>query len=72
MFLGNIDEGFEVLITPLSFASVTFVDAAVLLSAMLLLLIWAYSGRREQIDRWEGLLMLLLFGAYYYYLFINL
>ena len=58
--------GSSALITPLSFASVTLVDAAVLLSAMLLLLIWAYSGRREQIDRWEGLLMLLLFGAYYY------
>ena len=64
--------GSSALITPLSFASVTLVDAAVLLSAMLLLLIWAYIGRREQIDRWEGLLMLLLFGAYYYYLFINL
>lgn len=24
------------------------------------------------IDRWEGAAMLLLFGAYYYHLFINL
>jgi len=39
---------------------------------MLLLLLWAYTGRRERIDRWEGALMLLLFGAYYTYLFINL
>lgn len=64
--------GASALITPLSLASVTYTDAAVLLSGMLLLLLWAYTGRREQIDRWEGLLMLLLFGAYYYYLFINL
>ena len=64
--------GTSALITPLSFASVTLVDAAVLLSSMLLLLLWAYTGSRERIDRWEGMLMLVLFGAYYYYLFINL
>lgn len=64
--------GASALITPLSLASVTLVDAAVLLCSMLLLLLWAYTGRRERIDRWEGTLMLLLFGAYYYYLFINL
>ena len=64
--------GASALITPLSLASVTLVDAAVLLCSMLLLLLWAYTGRRERIDRWEGALMLLLFGAYYYYLFINL
>ena len=64
--------GSSALITPLSFSSVTLVDAGVLLSSMLLLLLWAYTGRKERIDRWEGALMLLLFGAYYYYLFINL
>ena len=64
--------GSSALITPLSFASVTHVDALVLVLSVALLLLWAYSGRREQIDRWEGALMLLLFGAYYYYLFINL
>ena len=64
--------GSSALITPLSFASVTHVDALVLLLSVVLLLLWAYSGRRERIDRWEGGLMLLLFGAYYYYLFINI
>ncbi len=64
--------GTSALVTPLSLSSVSIVDAAVLLSSMLLLLLWAYTGRRERIDRWEGPLMLLLFGAYYYYLFINL
>lgn len=64
--------GSSALITPLSFASVTLVDALVLLLSVTLLLLWAYTGRRERIDRWEGALMLLLFGAYYTYLFINL
>lgn len=64
--------GSSALITPLSLASVTWVDATVLTLSMVLLLLWAYTGRRERIDRWEGALMLLLFGAYYTYLFINL
>ena len=64
--------GSSALITPLSLASVTYVDALVLTLSMILLLLWAYSGHRERIDRWEGALMLLLFGAYYTYLFINL
>lgn len=64
--------GASALITPLSFASVTWADAAALLLSMVLLLLWAYTGRRERIDRWEGAAMLLVFGAYYYYLFINL
>ena len=64
--------GSSALITPLSFASVTSVDALALLLSVALLLLWAYTGRKERIDRWEGGLMLLLFGAYYSYLFINL
>ncbi len=64
--------GSSALITPLSLASVTYVDALVLTLSMILLLLWAYTGRRERIDRWGGALMLLLFGAYYTYLFINL
>lgn len=64
--------GSSALITPLSFASVTTVDALVLLLSIAFLLLWAYTGRRERIDRWEGALMLTLFGAYYTYLFINL
>ena len=64
--------GSSALITPLSLASVTSIDALVLTLSMILSLLWAYTGNRERIDRWEGIMMLLLFGAYYSYLFINL
>lgn len=64
--------GSSALITPLSFASVTSADLLVLMLSVIVLLLWAYTGRRERIDRWEGAAMLLLFGAYYYHLFINL
>ena len=63
--------GSSALITPLSLASVTSIDALVLTLSMILSLLWAYTGNRERIDLWEGILMLLLFGAYYTYLFIN-
>ena len=64
--------GASALVTPLSFASVTLVDASVLLISALLLLLWAYTGRRLRIDRWEGCVMLALFAAYYVYLFYKL
>ena len=64
--------GTSAIITPLSLSSVTYVDALVLLISMILLLLWAYTGKKERIDRLEGVLMLMLFGAYYIYLFIKL
>ena len=64
--------GCSSVITPLSFAGMNMVDAAVLILSTLMLLIWAYTGRKCRIDRWEGALMLLAFAAYYYYLFTKL
>lgn len=64
--------GTSAIITPLSFSSMTFIDAATLLISALLPLLWAYSGTRCRIDRWEGALMLTCFAAYYIFLFINL
>ena len=64
--------GSSALITPLSMESVTHIDAFVLLLSAALLILWAYTGRKERIDRWEGAIMLLFFGFYYTHLFINL
>ena len=59
-------------ITPLSFASMNLVDASLLIASALLLLIWAYTGRRNRIDRWEGAVMLLCFVTYYIFIFNRL
>ena len=64
--------GSAAVITPLSFSSVTLADAIVLTLSSALLLLWAYTGRKERVDRWDGIVMLLVFGAYYYLLFKNL
>lgn len=64
--------GLSSIITPLSFASMTIVDIAALILSSVLLLIWAYTGRRNRIDRWEGAVMLLCYVAYNVFLFSRL
>ena len=64
--------GCSSIITPLSFAGMNPVDAAALILSCIMLLLWAYTGRKCRIDRWEGALMLLAFALYYYYLFTKL
>lgn len=64
--------GLSSIITPLSFASMTIVDIATLILSSVLLLIWAYTGRRNRIDRWEGTAMLLCYVAYNVFLFSRL
>ena len=64
--------GCSSIITPLSFSGMDPVDAVVLIFSSVLLLLWAFTGRKCRIDRWEGALMLLVFAAYYSYLFTKL
>ena len=64
--------GLSSVITPLSFASMTIVDILTLVLSAGLLLIWAYTGRRIRIDRWEGAAMLLCYVAYNVFLFSRL
>lgn len=64
--------GLSSIITPLSFASMTIVDIAALILSSVLLLIWAYTGHRNRIDRWEGAAMLLCYVAYNVFLFSRL
>ena len=64
--------GLSSVITPLSFASMTVVDIITLVLSAVLLLIWAYTGRKNRIDRWEGAAMLLCYVAYNVFLFSRL
>ena len=60
------------LVLPLSMASMTNVDFTMLILSVVLLLIWAFTGKRCRLDRWEAVLMLLCFAAYYIILFNRL
>ena len=64
--------GVSALVTPLSFTSVTIVDAMVLAVSAILPLVWSYSGRKFKIDRIEGAVMIVILVVYYIYLFDKL
>lgn len=64
--------GLSSVITPLSFASMTIVDIITLVLSAVLLLIWAYTRRKNRIDRREGAAMLLCYVAYNVFLFSRL
>lgn len=72
VFNATLILGLSSIITPLSFASMTVVDIAALILSSVLLLIWAYTGSRNRIDRREGAAMLLCYVAYNVFLFSRL
>ena len=64
--------GGSALINPLSFTGITDIDLAALMVSALALLSACFIGKKNQIDRLDGSLFLLLFAAYMSYLIINL
>ena len=63
--------GGAALISPLSLASISWVDFAVMMVASLVLLMSAYTIKRDRIDRREGLLFIVIEVAYMIWLFLN-
>ncbi len=63
--------GCSAVITPLSTAAMTAADFGALLLSILLLLVSAYSGHRDRVDRWEGVVMILVYIAYMILLFMK-
>ena len=63
--------GGAALISPLSLASIAWVDFAVMMVASLVLLMSAYTIKRDRIDRREGLLFIFIEVAYMIWLFLN-
>jgi cation:H+ antiporter len=63
--------GGAALISPLSLASIAWVDFAVMMVASLVLLMSAYTIKRDRIDRREGILFIIIEVAYMIWLFLN-
>lgn len=63
--------GGAALISPLSLVSIAWVDFAVMMVASLVLLMSAYTIKRDRIDRREGLFFILIEVAYMIWLFLN-
>ncbi len=64
--------GGSALIHPLSFAGISYVDLAALFVSALVLLTACFVGKKNMLDRVDGVFFLLLFIGYMSYLFIKL
>ena len=64
--------GTSAVVVPLSTAAITWVDLGAVLASAVMVWLWTYTGRRDRVDRWEAIVMLLSFAAYYVWLFMKL
>ena len=64
--------GGAALINPLSFRGMTYVDLGAVLISALFILASAYLFRKKQLDRFEGIILLLMEAGYMWYLIANL
>ncbi len=64
--------GGAALINPLSFSGMTYVDLGAVLLSTIFILGSAYLFRKKQLDRFEGIILLLMEAGYMWYLIANL
>ena len=64
--------GGSALINPLSFGGMTYVDLGVVLAGAIFILARAYLFKKKQLDRFEGIVLLLMEAGYMWYLIANL
>ena len=63
--------GTSATIMPLAFGGVNLVDMLALTLSIVLVWLASYTFKRNEIDRYDGIVMLLVFAAYYVWLFMN-
>ena len=56
--------GVSAVIKPIPFNSRSNIDIGVVILASLLLFTFMFTGQKRSIDRWEGVVSLMLYGAY--------
>ncbi len=64
--------GASSIVTPLNFASINYVDIGALVLSVVLLFVGCYTGRKNCLDRFDGVLLLLCEAAYMTWLIIEL
>lgn len=64
--------GGSAIISPLSFADISYVDLGILLASALVLLTSCYVGKKNSLDRLDGVLFLILWAGYMAWLIMNL
>jgi len=56
--------GLSSIIKPLPFNPNSNVDIGAVILASLLLFLWMFTGKKRSLDRWEGIIFLILYGGY--------
>ena len=64
--------GGAALINPLSFSGMTYVDLGAVLLCSVFILASAYLFKKKQLDRFEGIILILMEAGYMWYLIANL
>jgi len=63
--------GISSTIKPLPFQTKSNQDVAMVIAASLLLFLAMFTGKKNSLDRWEGVVSLFLYGGYIVFLIIN-
>jgi cation:H+ antiporter len=62
--------GISAIIKPLPFQMKNNLDIGVVILSSLLLFLFMFTGKKRSIDRWEGIVFLILYFSYVIYLMI--
>jgi cation:H+ antiporter len=60
--------GLSAIIKPLPFNPGSNIDIGVVILASLLLFLWMFTGKKRSLDRWEGIIFLILYSCYIIFL----
>lgn len=63
--------GLSAVIKPLPFSPGSNIDIGVVILASLLLFVWMFTGKKRSLDRWEGMIFLILYGIYITFLVVK-
>jgi cation:H+ antiporter len=63
--------GLSAVIKPLPFSPGSNIDIGVVILASLLLFVWMFTGKKRSLDRWEGMIFLILYGIYITFLVLK-
>jgi cation:H+ antiporter len=63
--------GLSSIIKPLPFNPGDNIDIGMVILASLLLFLWMFTGKKRSLDRWEGIIFLILYGAYITFLVLK-
>jgi cation:H+ antiporter len=63
--------GLSSIIKPLPFNPGNNIDIGVVILASLILFFWMFTGKKHSLDRWEGVIFLILYGGYITFLVLK-